>query len=415
MSLAVTRLGHKGEGIADGPVYVARALPGEMVDGDVIDGRIASPRFLMPSPDRVRAPCPHYKACGGCALMHASDDFVANWKREVVVRALQAQGIDALVDGPDTSPPRSRRRAVLSARRLKSGVVVGFHGRASGTIVPIPECHLLLPQLMAAIPACARIVGLLGSRKGEMKFILTASDAGVDLSFEGGRTVGGPERLELTGLAEKTDLARLSTGDDVIVERRVPVHVFGTVNVVPPPGAFLQATPEGETALVTAVHAAVGSARRIADLFAGCGTFGLALASGSEVHAVENSREMLDALDRGWRQGAGLKPVTTETRDLFRQPLLAGELARFDAVVIDPPRAGAEAQMRELAQSEVGRIAAVSCNPATFARDARILIDAGYRLETVRVVDQFRWSAHVELAAAFVRGHMPDGNESRGR
>ena len=191
--------------------------------------------------------------------------------------------------------------------------------------------------------------------------------------------------------------------------------MFGTARVVPPPGAFLQATREGEAVLVAAVRSAVGPARRVADLFAGCGTFALALADLSEVHAVEGSRDMLDALDRGWRHGSGLKPVTTEARDLFRQPLLADELARFDAVVIDPPRAGAEAQIRELARSDVARIAAVSCNPVTFARDARLLCDGGYRLAHVRVVDQFRWSAHVELAAAFERDHIPDGNESRGR
>ena len=405
MNHLIERLGHLGDGIAPGPVYVARALPGEEVAGDIAGGRIAAPKILKPSPDRVAAHCAHYKSCGGCGLMHASDGFVENWKSGVVREALAAQGLPAPIRGVATSPPGSRRRAVFSGRRLKSGPVVGFHARASETVVGVPDCRLVHPDLLAVIPALRELTGLLGSRKGELRFWATLSRGGVDVEVEGGRDVDGPLRMALARIAEQFDLARLSAGGDVIVTRRAPVQSFDGIAVEPPPGAFLQATEDGETALRRAVLEAVGNARRVADLFAGCGTFALPLARGAEVLAVEGEPALLDALDRGWRQAEGLKSVRTEVRDLFRRPLEPDELARFDAVVIDPPRAGAEAQTSRLAEARVPRIAAVSCNPVTFARDAKLLVDAGYSLRWVEVVDQFRWSPHVEIAAAFDRDH----------
>ncbi|MDU8944528.1 class I SAM-dependent RNA methyltransferase [Ovoidimarina sediminis] len=407
MSLRVTRLGHLGDGIADGPVFVARALPGEVVEGEIEGGRIARPKILTPSADRVAAPCRHYKGCGGCALMHGSDDFVAGWKVDVVRTALAAQGIEAEVRGPATSPPASRRRATFSGRRLKSGPVVGFHGRGADTVTAVPGCILVEPALLAALPVCEAITQRMGSRKGEIRFRVTASEAGIDTDFEGGRATDGADRVALAALAEAHDLARLSVEGEVIVERRPPRQSFDGIGVVPPPGAFLQATAAGEAALRRAVTDVVGGARRIADLFAGCGTFALPLARQAEVLAVEGDPALLAALDTGWRHAKGLKAVRTEARDLFRRPLLPDELSRFDAVVIDPPRAGAEAQTAALAEAQVPRIAAVSCNPVTFARDAALLIGAGYTLDRVEVVDQFRWSPHVELAAAFRANHIP--------
>jgi 23S rRNA (uracil1939-C5)-methyltransferase len=219
----------------------------------------------------------------------------------------------------------------------------------------------------------------------------------------GGRALDGAVRGALAALTEAEDFARLAWEGEVVVTRRVPFQAMGTARVVPPPGAFLQATAEGERALVGAVRAAAGGARRVADLFAGCGTFSLPLAVGAAVLAVEGEAAMLAALAEAARRTPGLRPVRTEARDLFRRPLLAGELGGFDAVVIDPPRAGAEAQSRELARSGVPVIAAVSCDPASFARDAAILVAGGYRLDWVQPVDQFRWSGHVELAARFSR------------
>lgn len=406
MSLTITRLGHLGEGIADGPVFVPRTLPGEEVDGEVLEGRILRPKILVPSPSRVSAPCPHYKACGGCSLMHADDGFVAGWKRDVVVAALAAQGVETEVLDPLTSPPRSRRRAVFTGRRLKSGPVVGFHAPASDTVTAIPSCHLLAPDLLRAIEPCEVLTARFGSRKGALRFHVVTCDVGLDLDMDGAADPGGPARIVLAEIAEQHDLARLSVSGEIIVERRPPVQAFGAASVVPPPGAFLQATLAGEQALVAGVLGGTVDADRVVDLFAGCGTFSLPLAKQAEVLAVEMGAAMLHALDQGWRKSPGLKRVTTEARDLFRRPLEPDELRPFDAVVIDPPRAGAEAQTQRLAASDIQRVVSVSCNPVTFARDARILIEAGFRMDPVQVVDQFRWSPHIELVTTFSRPHI---------
>lgn len=406
MKVTVERLGHLGDGIAPGPVYVPLSLPGEVVEGAVEGGRMAAPRIVTPAPERVAAPCPHFRRCGGCALQHASDAFVRTWKADVVCAALAARGLEAPVRGIATSPPMSRRRAVLSGRRTKKGATVGFHARGSDLIVEVPDCRLLVPEIMAAIPVLEEIVRDGASRKGEVALTVTASEAGVDVSVSGGKPLSGPLQARLAEIAGARGLARLAWDGEVVVTLAPPAQRFDSVAVVPPPGAFLQATAHGETALRRAVTEAVGAAGRIADLFAGCGTFALPLASGAEVHAVESDAAMLAALDAGWRGARGLKAVTTEARDLFRRPLMPDELTRFDAVVIDPPRAGAAAQTAALAEARLSRIASVSCNPVTFARDAEALVRAGYRLDWIEVVDQFRWSPHVELAAQFSRDHM---------
>ena len=402
----IIRLGHQGDGIAQGPIFAPMTLPGEIVTGTLDGDRLSEVRIVKPSSSRVAPPCRHYKACGGCQVMHASDDFVASWKTDVVRAALFAQGIEAEFRPILTSSPRSRRRASLSVRRTKKGAMAGFHARASDTLIEIPDCQLLLPELMAALPLAEALAVAGGSRKGELTVQVTQSDNGLDVLVTGGKPLDGPLRIAIAAEAERFRLARLVWEDELVGMRQPPVQRFGAARVVPPPGAFLQATAEGEAALLAAVTEAVGSAARVVDLFAGCGTFALPLASNAEVLAVESDSAMLKALDQGWRQAEGLKRVTTETRDLFRRPLLPDELKRFDAAVIDPPRAGAEAQVAELAKARIGRIAFVSCNPVTFARDAKILLDAGYRLEWVQVVDQFRWSTHVELAAFFAAPHI---------
>jgi len=407
MEHTIQRLGHQGDGIAPGPVFAPRTLPGEVITGAVEKGRIDAPRIVTPSPDRVAAPCLHYNACGGCALQHASDVFVAAWKVDVVREALRAQGIEGNVTGPDTSPPNSRRRATLSGRRTKRGALVGFHGRASGVISEVDSCQLLDTAILKGMAAYQALVIAGASRKAEMQLTVTNGTTGLDVVVRGGKPLDQPMRVTLSDLAAQHDLARLVWEDEMIVTRRAPVQDFGKAQVIPPPGAFLQATKAGQAALTAAVLRAVGDARWVVDLFAGCGTFSLPLAERAEVHAVESEAGMLAALDRGWRGATGLKRLSVETRDLFRRPLLADELARFDAVVIDPSRAGAEAQICEIARAQVPVIAAVSCNPVTFARDAKILVAAGYGLEWVQVVDQFRWSPHVELAARFTRGHIP--------
>lgn len=404
MDITIHRLGHKGDGIAEGPILVPLTLPGETVAGDVTDGRMDAPRILTPSPDRVKAPCSHFRQCGGCALQHASDSFLATWKQQVVETALAAQGLTTEFRPIHVSPPRSRRRATLAGTRTRKGALVGFHARRSDTIVPISECHILHPDLMATLPVLEQITRLGGSRSATLSFALTRSDAGIDCAVTGGKPLDETLRMALPQFIQH--FARLSWDGDTVFTETPPVQHFGTVAVTPPPGAFLQATPEGEAALVAAMAEATQGAKHIVDLFAGAGTFTFPLAARAPVHAVEGDRAMIAALDHGMRHASGIKKVTSEVRDLFRRPLMGDDLAPYDAAIIDPPRAGAEAQVRDLAAAGPAKIGFVSCNPVTFARDAKTLTDAGYRLDWVQVVDQFRWSPHVELAAQFARPHI---------
>lgn len=402
MKLTISRLGHLGDGIAEGPagpLYIPGMLPGEEIEGTLQGDRLEEVRIVTPSVDRVRPPCSHAKSCGGCLMQHARDGLVEGWKRGIVEGALAGQGLSAPMRGVATSPARSRRRAVLSGRRTKGGALIGFHARASQLIIPVPNCKLLHPDLMAAMPALEALVIAGGSRTAELDLMVTASLAGADVVVTGGKPLDTALQLDLARIVEAHGLARLTWGDEVVALRAPPMQRMGRALVVPPPGAFLQATAEGEAALLDAVRDAVGDAARIVDLFAGCGTFALPLAEQADLRAYEGDAAMIAALDRGWRQAPGLHRLTAEARDLFRRPLEPDEFKGVEAVVIDPPRAGAEAQCATLARSQVPVIAMVSCNPVTFARDARALVAAGYRLDWVQVVDQFRWSAHVELAA----------------
>ncbi len=397
----IERLGHQGDGIAAGPVFAARTLPGDVVTG-VLDGtRLNDIRIQSPSDDRVSPPCRHYKACGGCQLQHGSDSFVSEWKLEVVRQALAAHAIDTVFRPMHVSAAKTRRRAGLTARRTKKGAMAGFHARASDVVIEIPDCQLLHPDLMVAIPVAERLAIVGASRKGALSVMATLSEAGLDISVTGGKPLDGPFMAQLAQEAEANNLARLSWEGEVIAQRHAPTQRFGKAQVVPPPGAFLQATPDGEAALLGAVREIVGDAKSVADLFSGCGTFALPLAENAEVHAVEGARSMVDAMDQGWRRAVGLKKISHEARDLFRRPLMPDELKKFDAIVIDPPRAGAEAQVAEIAAAQTKGIAYVSCSPQSFARDAAALIAAGYSLDWVQVVDQFRWSTHIELAGCF--------------
>lgn len=398
----ITRLGHQGDGVADGPVFAPYTLPGETVTGQ-LDGQVLrNAKIVTPSPDRVKAPCRHFPACGGCGLQHASDQFLESWKTDIVRHALAAHGIDVAFSPTHSSAAQTRRRATLSVKRTKKGAMVGFHAPGSDVVIETPDCQLLHPGLMSALPALVDLARVGASRKHPLSVMLTLSKAGVDACVLNGKPIEPQMHMELAGVAAQHDLARLSWGDEPLVTRRAPTQCFGSSDVTPPPGAFLQATVDGQTALQGDVRNAVKGAKRVADLFAGCGTFALDLAKDHEVHAVESDSAMMGAVDQAWRMTQGLKAVTTEARDLFRRPLLPDELKRFDAVVLDPPRAGAEAQIAELAQSQVPVIAYVSCNPVSFARDAAQLCLAGYELAQIRVVDQFKWSAHVEIASTFL-------------
>jgi 23S rRNA (uracil1939-C5)-methyltransferase len=405
--VTIDRLGHLGHGIArtpdSGPIFVPGTLPGEVVEGTPDGDRLTDPKIITPSPNRVKPPCRHARACGGCQLQHASDAFVARWKQAVVETALAGQGLSANFLPLVTSPPNSRRRATLSARRTKSGVLIGFHARASDTIAEIPDCQLLHPGILAAFPGLQALVLAGGSRTTELALQVTLTRGGPDVVVTGGKPLDSALRMDLARLVETHAFSRLTWDGETVALRDRPALTMGQATVVPPPGAFLQATVEGETALLSAVKQALGAQKRVVDLFSGIGTFTLPLAETMEVHAVEGDAAMTRALDLAARTAPNLYRVSTETRDLFRRPLEPDELLTFSGVVIDPPRAGAEAQTATLGASRIPVIAAVSCNPVTFARDAKTLTDKGYRLDWVQVVDQFRWSSHVELVARLSR------------
>ncbi len=404
MKVTIDRLGHLGDGIAQGPlgaIFVPGMLPGEEVEGDLQGDQLADFRIVTPSVNRVKPPCSHAKTCGGCMMQHASEAFVADWKLGIVKGALAGQGLEAEFRPIITSPPKSRRRATIAARRTKTGALMGFHARASDMVVEVPNCQLLHPDLIATFPGLQALVKLGGSRTAEVSLTVTRSLSGADVMVVGGKPLDGQLQLELARVTETYGFARLTWNGDTVALRTAPMQRFGRALVSPPPGAFLQATVEGEQALLRTVALAIGSAKKIVDLFAGVGTFALPLAERAEVHAVEGEAAMMAALAKAANTTEGLKRVTVETRDLFRRPLEDDEFKGVEAVVIDPPRAGAEAQMAVLARSKVPVIASVSCNPISFARDAKVLIAGGYRLDWVQVVDQFRWSGHVELVGRF--------------
>ncbi len=348
-------------------------------------------------------PCPHFGTCGGCSLQDRTDAEVAVFKREGVVRALRAVGLDVPVAETRTVPPNDRRRVKLAFTRTKKTTVLGFHAKGSHTVVPVPECQIARPEILAAMPALESLLRLGAPRKRALSVTVTVSEDGLDVAVADGKELDLPLREGLGRAAADAGLARLVWNDEPVAQARPPAQRFGAALVVPPPGAFLQASATGEAILRDFVLAAVGDARTVVDLFSGCGAFSLPLAEKATVTAVEGEAAMIEALDAGWRGAQGLHGVGAVTRDLFRRPLLPEELNRFDAIVFDPPRAGARAQAEHIASSDVPVVVGVSCMPGTFARDAATLVAGGYRLDHVMPVDQFRWSTHVEMAGVFRR------------
>jgi 23S rRNA (uracil1939-C5)-methyltransferase len=407
--LAIDRLGHRGDGIADspaGPVYVPYVLPGETVEVEPTPGhpdRRHAVRVEIASPERIAPICPHFGVCGGCALQHWEAAPYRAWKRELVRAALSQAGLDPPVGDLVDAHGAGRRRAVFHARRGTHDVLeVGFAAYRAHHVVPIDRCPVLAPELAGALEAAWALAAALRPRRKPLDIQVTASEAGLDVDVRGSGPLPPDVTVGLAELARKHRLARLTRHGELMAQQAVPTVRMGRARVALPPGAFLQATVEGESTLARRVAAYVGGAGAIADLFAGVGPFALRLAEHARVSAADADAAAIAAL----RQAAaapGLKPVEVEVRDLFRQPLSPAELAPFDAVVFDPPRQGAERQALALSRSAVPIVVAVSCNPATFARDARLLVDGGYRLDAVTPVDQFRYSPHVEIVARFVR------------
>jgi 23S rRNA (uracil1939-C5)-methyltransferase len=401
-------MGARGDGIAeeDGRRYfVPFSLPGEVVEAEPGEKRgegiVATLKeVLAPSRHRVTPPCKHFGVCGNCALQHWRLDVYAAWKAELIATALTR----ARVKAPPFEPavqgqPKERRRADFLVR----GKLAGFHERASNRAFNVEECHVVIPKLLALLPA------LRGILPGDIAVdaIVNDTDTGLDLLLRPHKRakLAFDNNQKLVAVAEKADLARVSWGDrtnpEPIVARRVPRLVYGDVTIEPPPGVFLQATKSAEIAMRSAVAEWIGKAGKVADLFAGIGA--LTVGQSWRTSLYESDKPAIDAAEAAGRKLGGAK-IATARRDLFRNPLMAAELKPFDAVVLDPPRAGAAAQCAELAKSKIGRIVYASCDPGSFARDARVLQDGGYRLEKLKPIDQFLWSGHVELIALFVRG-----------
>ncbi|MBB3910624.1 23S rRNA (uracil1939-C5)-methyltransferase [Sphingomonas desiccabilis] len=391
----IVRVAARGEGISADGRHVAFAAPGD---------RLLPDNSVVPGPHHQAPPCRHFPACGGCQLQHLDEESYALFVRDRVLGALSTQNLATEVRPALVSPPRTRRRATLHAERRGRQVLLGFTETGSHRIVDMTECHVLLPELFALVaPLRMLLAAMLGERRADVH--LAQTDRGVDVLITGALGDKLAELEALTGFAERHGLARLSVDDGYGPETRwepEPATIsFAGVPVALQPGAFLQATREGEAALVAGVKDAVGSAPIVADLFAGLGTFSLALAERAKVYAGEAAREPILAL-KAAASRAG-RPVFAEHRDLYRRPLAPAELDRFAAVVIDPPRAGAREQAAAIAASKVPVVAYVSCNPSSFARDVKTMCESGYRLDWVQPVGQFRWSTHVELVARLTR------------
>jgi 23S rRNA (uracil1939-C5)-methyltransferase len=417
----IDRLGARGDGMADspaGPVYVSYALPGETVDVEPWPGHPDRRHLVkvdVASTERISPVCPHFGVCGGCVMQHLADRPYQAWKRSLVVDALKQLGLSPPVDDLIDAHGEGRRRAVLHARYGGGRVLeVGFSAAKAHRVVAIDRCPILAPALARAIETAGDIAETLAASRKPLDIQVTASESGLDIDLRGSGPLNPEHVASLAQLAARRRLARITRHKDIVVQLATPRLRIGRAHVVLPPGAFLQATAQGEATLARLVQTWCGQSKRVADLFCGVGPFALRLAERAQVLAIDNDADAIASLRGAAAATQGLKPIEAQKRDLYRSPLGPIELRPFEIVVFDPPRQGAEAQARALAASSMPTVVAVSCNPATFARDARILVDGGYRLLQVSPLDQFRYSAHVELVALFRKtrgtGRRTDGS-----
>ena len=422
LEVTIRSIGAQGDGIAEvdgAQVFVPFSAPGDRLEirlnekglrGDIV-------RIISPGADRQNPPCKHFGQCGGCAVQHLSDDAYLAWKRELVVTALRHRGLGDVAVRPVLSVPRrSRRRAVLKwGARADGAMGFGFHGRRTHNVIDVEECPLVdtaievvLPKLRNALTAAAPSKNL---TKNPCTVHLTKADNGLDIhivSDKGRLTLDQKTRQIWLEAIEGEDLVRLTIDDEILLRKAIPSIGFDSVDVALPTSAFLQATTVSELALIDYATRALKKCRKLVDLYCGVGTLSLPLSRECQITGFDSSADAISALTAAARATPGLKFRSAETRDLDRRPLLADELQNFDAAIVDPPRAGAASQTREIAKSSINRVVMVSCNPNTFARDARTLIDAGFEMMDVQPIDQFLWSDHLEVCATFVRkkGHV---------
>jgi 23S rRNA (uracil1939-C5)-methyltransferase len=407
--LVIDHVGHRGDGVvaasAGGaePIFVSGALPGETVEVESIPGHPDRKQLLRvdtPSAERIAPICPHFGICGGCAVQHWQSKNYRAWKRDLVVTALRQAGIETQVRDLIDAHGDGRRRAVFHARRGGHDILeVGFSAARAHHVIPIDRCPILAQNLDGALKAAWAIAEVLLPAKKPLDIQVTATDAGLDIDMRGSGALSASLTAALARVAAAHDLARLTRHGDLVAQQRAPTLRIGKATVALPPAAFLQATAAGEAALAQLALTYCAGAKAVADLFCGIGPFALRLAEAARVVAADADEAALAALKRAAAATAGLKPVEIVRRDLFKNPFVNEDLDGFDAALFDPPRQGAQAQSRALAASNVPVVVAVSCNPATFARDVRLLIDGGYRLSAVTPVDQFRYSPHVEIVA----------------
>jgi len=409
----IKSIGARGDGIADScgrVVYIPHTATGDRVEATIVfrrnDVLIARlDQVLNPGADRIKAPCPHFGFCGGCALQHVRDDAYRDWKVNLIRQAMSRRDLDvSKIQDFVVVPTASRRRARLTARRTQRGVQLGFNAAASHNIINIEQCHILVPAITAVLDDLRALLEVLLPASGKANVHITETATGLDIWLAANISHSAENDMCLAEFAESADLARLSVGlqPEATLVRRIPrVNIQG-VAITPPPGGFLQASLMGEQSLAAIVRQGVGDAAKIVDLFAGLGTFSFAMGRDVEIVAVESDNDQVQAMIEGCN-AARLTRIEVKMRDLVRRPLLVVELNGFEAVVFDPPRAGARNQSQILADSKVPRIVGVSCNLSTFVRDVGTLVDGGYHLLSVTPVDQFPWSRHLELVACLQR------------
>lgn len=408
-TITIDRLGAQGDGIAngkDGPVYVPFTLPGETVAIARVKNQGTVMSIASASADRQEPPCRHFGpdgvngTCGGCTLQHMADVPYRAFKRQLIIDALRSKGLTPEVGEIVAAHPGERRRVVFAARKTEKDMLIGFNQAESHHIVAIEECPISSAGIVSRLPAIKAVGAAVATNAEAFRIAVLETLSGLDLAVEGVKKLSDQQRRKaIEVVLGLRGIARVSLDGEILVEPVKPIIEFGGVQVSPPAGGFTQATKPAEEAMANLVLAHVGKAKRIADLFAGTGTFSLQLARLGRVHAVEGDGKAVAALDHAARNTQGLKPVSVEKRDLFRRPLMTSELKVFDAVVFDPPRAGAEFQCKELARSIVKKVVAVSCNPLTLARDLALLVEGGYRITSVTPIDQFLWTSHVEIVA----------------
>jgi len=411
--LTIDRIGGQGDGVAQSGEFVPLTLPGERVRARMEGNRGELVEILTPSPDRIAPVSPHYGDCGGCSLQHWAAKPYLEWKREQIRLVLAREGLECEIAPTFATNPGERRRLALHARPGRAGpggpAIIGFKARKSWRLVEVTECPIAHPDLMKAFPALRQLAaGFLDHPKSAPTLHVTTTLSGLDIDVTGierkkGGGLSADRRMQIAEVASRFDFARVTLAGEIIYQERQPVVRFGRAVVALPPGSFLQAVESAETEMARLAVEAIDGCSKVADLFCGAGAFTFPLAERASVVAADSAAPAIAALKAATGTAPGLKSIFAEARDLFRRPLLLPDFKGVEAVVFDPPRAGAEAQCREIAASGVSTVVGVSCNPTTFARDARILADAGFRLEHVTPIDQFLWSAHVELVGIFRR------------